>query len=81
MNTDESLVMLDPATDEVLAECSGPTVDGRCPVSDAPPYICAGLHVVGTTGTDGRGVSLTVTTMQPGRCPIAVADGRAPDRR
>ncbi len=72
--------MLDPATDDVLAECSGPTVDGRCPVSDAPPYMCAGLHLVGTPGTGGRGVSLTVTTMQPGRCPLSVAGSEAPDR-
>ena len=63
--------MLDPATDEVLAECSGPTLDGACPVSDTPPYLCAGLHLVGTPGSDGHGVSLTVTSMEPGRCPLA----------
>ena len=65
--------MLDPATDEVLAECSGPTLDGACPVSDTPPYLCAGLHLVGTPGSDGPGVSLTVTRMEPGRCPLAAA--------
>jgi hypothetical protein len=75
MNTHGSLVMLDPATDEVLAECGGPTVNGCCPMSDAPPYTCAGLHLVGTTETDGHRVSLTVTSMQPGRCPLAVAGG------
>lgn len=77
MSTDGSFVMLDPATDEVLADCSGPTDDGRCPASDAPPYTCAGLHLVGTTANDGHGVALTVTSMEPGRCPIAVARGQS----
>lgn len=69
MNTYGSFVMLDPATDEVLAECSGPTVAGGCPVSYATPYTCAGLHLVGTTESNGHRVSLTVTSMQPGQCP------------
>jgi hypothetical protein len=73
MKTDGSFVMLDPATDEILAECSGPSADGACPVSDTPPYLCAGLHLVGKSGADGKGVSLTVTSMQPGRCPLAAA--------
>jgi hypothetical protein len=59
-----------------MSECCGPSDDGRCPASDAPPYTCAGLHLVGATETDGRRVSLTVTSMQPGRCPLAVATGR-----
>ncbi len=79
MSIEGSFVMLDPATDEVLAECSGPTVDGRCPATDTPPYTCAGLHLVGTTGTDGQDVSLTVMSMTPGRCPLAVAGGKTPD--
>jgi cell division protein FtsI/penicillin-binding protein 2 len=73
MKADGSFVMLDPATDEILAECSGPSADGACPVSDTPPYLCAGLHLVGRSGADGKGVSLTVTSMQPGRCPLAAA--------
>jgi hypothetical protein len=73
MDTDRPIVMLDPATDEVLAECSGPSTDGRCPVSDTPPYLCAGLRLVGTTGADEHSVSLTVTSMEPGRCPLASA--------
>ena len=73
MKTDGSFVMLDPATDEILAECSGPSADGACPVSDTPPYLCAGLHLVGRSGADFKGVSLTVTSMQPGRCPLAAA--------
>ena len=68
--------MLDPATDDVLAECSGPTADGRCPVSDAPPYTCTGLHLVGTPGTGGRGVSLTVTA-----CSLDGARSRLPAAR
>ena len=68
--------MLDPATDDVLAECSGPTADGRCPVSDAPPSTCTGLHLVGTPGTGGRGVSLTVTP-----CSLDGARSRLPAAR
>ncbi len=79
MSTERLFVMLDPATDEVLAECSGPTIDGRCPATDAPPYTCAGLHLVGTTGTDDEDVSLTVMSMTPGRCPLAVAGGETSD--
>ena len=75
MDRDSSIVMLDPATDEVLAECSGPDADGRCPVSDRPPYLCAGLHLVGTVGSPAHEVSVTVTTMEPGRCPLAGAAG------
>ena len=67
--------MLDPATDQVLDECSGPTPDGRCPVADSPPYICAGLHLVGVGGTPGQDVSLTVVKMEPGRCPLFVREG------
>ncbi len=75
MDSERSIVMLDPATDEVLAECSGPDAEGRCPVNDRPPYLCAGLHLVGTLGA-GSDVSVTVTTMEPGRCPLAgAADG------
>ena len=77
MDSDRSFVMLDPVTDEVLAGCGGPTVDGRCPVSDSPPYLCAGLHLVGPGGADGHDVSLTVTSMQPGRCPLAAVNDQA----
>jgi hypothetical protein len=71
MNRERSIVMLDPVTDEVLAECQGPTADGRCPVSDRPPYVCAGLRLVASEQGAGNGVSFTVTEMQPGRCPLA----------
>jgi hypothetical protein len=67
--------MLDPATDQVLDECDGPTVDGRCPVAESPPYICAGLHLVSVGEEAGLGVSLTVTRMEPGRCPLFVREG------
>jgi hypothetical protein len=71
MSRNPAFVMLDPVTDEVLAECKGPTADGRCPVSDCPPYVCAGLRLVATEQGAGDGVSFTVTAMQPGRCPLA----------
>jgi hypothetical protein len=66
-------VMLDPSTDQVLEECSGPTSEGRCPVSDEPPYMCAGLHVIGVGDPPGPEVSFTVTNMEPGRCPLTAA--------
>jgi hypothetical protein len=71
MDHDHTFVMLDPTTDQVLAECDGPDAGGRCPLADHPPYVCAGLHLVGDGGDSGH-VSLTVTKMEAGRCPIAV---------
>ena len=71
MKRERSFVMLDPATDEVLAECAGPTADGRCPVSDRPPYVCAGLRLVTREDGPEDGATFTVTDMQPGRCPLA----------
>jgi hypothetical protein len=46
MENHRTLVMLDPTTDQILSECSGPTATGRCPAVDSPPYVC-GLHLVG----------------------------------
>ena len=71
MEHDRTFVMLDPTTDQVLAECNGPDVDGRCPELNAPPYICAGLHLVGEGDTPDQEVSVTITKMEPGRCPLA----------
>lgn len=71
MDHDHTFVMLDPTTDQVLAECHGPDAGGQCPMADRPPYVCAGLHVIGSGDDSGYG-SFTVTTMEPGRCPIAV---------
>lgn len=68
-------VMLDPSTDQLLEQCGGPTSDGRCPVSDKPPYICAGLHLIGVGGLSGNEISLIVTKMEPGRCPLMLANG------
>lgn len=73
MEKNRRFVMLDPATDQVLDECDGPTVDGRCPVAHSPPYICAGLHLVSAEEA-GPEVSLTVTSMEPGRCPLFVRE-------
>ena len=71
MKRDRSIVMLDPVTDEVLAECAGPDADGRCPVSDRPPYVCAGLRLVTREEGPEDGATFLVTDMQPGRCPLA----------
>jgi hypothetical protein len=72
MENHRTLVMLDPTTDQILSECSGPTATGRCPAVDSPPYVCAGLHLVGVGERPDQNVSFTVTTMEPGLCPIAV---------
>ncbi len=71
MKPDRSFVMVDPVTDEVLAECAGPDADGRCPVSDRPPYMCAGLRLIAREEGPGNGASFMVTEMQRGRCPVA----------
>jgi hypothetical protein len=73
MKRDRSFVMLDPVTEEVLAECAGPDADGRCPFSDRPPYVCAGLKLVAREEGAGNGATFQVTDMQPGRCPVAFA--------
>lgn len=65
-----------PSTDQVLEQCSGPTLEGRCPVSDKPPYVCAGLHLIGVGGPSGHEISLTVTKMEPGRCLLTFAKDR-----
>jgi hypothetical protein len=71
MKRDRSIVMIDPVTDEVLAECAGPDADGRCPVSERPPYVCAGLRLVTREEGPEGGATFLVTDMQPGRCPLA----------
>ncbi len=76
MDHDHTFVMLDPTTDQVLAECHGPDASGRCPMGDRPPYICAGLHVIASGDNSGYG-SFTVTKMEPGRCPVAVNEPRS----
>jgi hypothetical protein len=80
MDHDHTFVMLDPTTDQVLAECDGPDASGRRPMADRPPYICAGLHLIGTGDGSGRG-SFMVTKMEPGRCPIAVVNEPRASRR
>ncbi len=74
MEPDRLFVMLDPATDQIVSMCEGPTDDGRCPRTDTPPYLCQGLHLVGARGTPEFRVSMTVTEMVPGRCPLAFID-------
>jgi hypothetical protein len=73
MDHDHTFVMLDPTTDQVLAECHGPDASGRCPMADRPPYLCAGLHLI-STGGGSRSGSFMVTKMEPGRCPIAAVN-------
>ena len=79
MEHDRTFVMLDPTTDQVLAECKGPDTEGRCPVSYAPPYICAGLLLVSKGDAPGQDVSVAVTKMEPGRCPLAAFLGTHPE--
>lgn len=65
----QQIVMLDPATDDVLSVCTGPAADGRCPVADEPPYVCAGLHLV-DAATPGEERWLSGVELEPGRCPL-----------
>jgi len=74
MEPERLFVMLDPATDQIVSMCEGPTEDGRCPRTNEPPYLCQGLHLVGARGTPEQGLSFTVNEMVPGRCPLAWID-------
>jgi hypothetical protein len=69
-----TFVMLDPTTDQVLAQCNGPAASGACPVADRPPYTCAGLHLLGIGQGPVEDGSFTVTRMEPGRCPLVFID-------
>jgi hypothetical protein len=42
MDHDPAFVMIDPTTDQVLAECDGPDASGRCPMADRPPTSARG---------------------------------------
>jgi hypothetical protein len=55
--------------------CERPVPDGR-----PPPYIGAGVHLIGTGDGSGHG-SFMVTKMEPGRCPIAVVNKPRASRR
>lgn len=72
----ERFVMLDPATDDILSLCSGPADDGACPLAEAPPYVCQGLHLVGGRDTPRQDHWFTVAEMVPGRCPLAGSTNR-----
>ena len=75
---EKQVVMLDPATDDVLSVCTGPTADGRCPVADEPPYVCAGLHLL-AAGAPGEERWLSGVELEPGaaRWPSSSADPAA----
>ena len=77
MESERLIVMLDPATDDILSVCTGPAGDGKCPLADAPPYVCEGLHLVGARGTPAHSSSFIVDEMVPGRCPLAWIDESA----
>lgn len=68
MQDQPRFVAVDPVTDQVLWVCSGPTVEGKCPIADEPPYACQGLRLVAAAGTDRNGESLLVETQRPGHC-------------
>ena len=71
MKAGRRFVMVDPATDQVLWVCSGPTAEGHCPVAEAPPYVCQGLRLVAASGTRHDGTSLNVDKTVAGHCPAA----------
>jgi hypothetical protein len=74
MESPRRFVMLDPATDAILSLCSGPADDGKCPLTDTPPYLCQGLHLVHAHGSLQQHNSFTVGEMVPGRCPLTSID-------
>lgn len=76
MEAERTLVMLDPATDQVLWLCSGAAADGSCPLATKPPYMCQGLRLVATHGTRCDGASFIVDNVISGRCPAAWIDQR-----
>ena len=74
MESQRRFVMLDPATDDIISLCSGAADDGKCPLADAPPYLCQGLRLVGVRGASQQRSSLTVGVTVPGRCPLVSTD-------
>jgi hypothetical protein len=80
MDHDLRFVMVDPATDQVLAECAGPDASGRCRLAEAPPYTCAGLRLVNLED-EADHASFIVSTMEAGRCPAAHISRRADSGR
>jgi hypothetical protein len=76
MDHDLRFVMVDPATDQVLAECAGPDASGRCRLADTPPYACAGLRLINLED-EAEQASFIVGTMEAGRCPAAHISRRA----
>lgn len=71
MEKERRFVMVDPATDQVLWVCSGPNGEGRCPVAEAPLYVCQGLRLVAASGTRHDGISVSVDKTVAGHCPAA----------
>jgi hypothetical protein len=70
MELKTAFVMVDPATDQVLCVCSGPTAVGSCPVAERPticlPGTPAGRHAEGAAIS-----SYIIDHAEPGRCPAA----------
>lgn len=69
MEDQPRFVMVDPATDQVLWVCSGPTIEGQCPIAEKPPYVCQGLRLVAASGTAHDGWSVVVEKTAPTHCP------------
>lgn len=69
-------LMTDPATHTVVALCTGPDSDGRCPRAAEPPFDCIGLRVIPAGVADADGFPFTVTSAPEGRCPFAWIDER-----
>ena len=74
----ESYAMLDPATDQFLWTCSGPTSQGECTIAHNPPYVCQGLRLVAVRGTASDGSSMVVEQTLPSRCPAVFMAETAP---
>jgi hypothetical protein len=70
---DRLILILDPDTGALVAQCSGPRADGLCPNASAEHAIpCGGRRAVPARGTGIEGWRLTVfDDPEDGACPLA----------
>ncbi|HZS13290.1 MAG TPA: hypothetical protein VFC09_01705 [Candidatus Dormibacteraeota bacterium] len=69
---DRMILLLDPATRAIVAQCSGPAENGDCPNAGAGGVVpCAGRRIVPAYGTGIEGWHLTVVDTHRTSCPLA----------
>lgn len=71
---DRLLLILDPRSRALVAQCSGPTTRGHCPRVAAGQVVpCAGRRIVPAYGTGIEGWRLTIVDRDLTDCPLAWA--------